>query len=527
MFKTDYKNTLKEELYNHRNKINELIDRIGDKETITDIYNKLDNITVILDYEVGEFENYASCINRLVREGKTVKLLNREYDLIEPIILVSNSTILMGDKTKLNRKHSGIMIYGEYDVNTTEYNGVENIYIEGGILNQASFEGETNMTAFCHASNITFNNVTFLDCCNVHSIDLQGCKNVYINNCKFLGYKSIGKDKFREQVQIDMAIPSAMGLGDNDNFPNNSPLFDGTRCQNIHIMGCLFDKSENYPPAHNCIGTHSHGEKSKKGIGRSSNIFIKDNVFKGNGLIYTTTEDGQLNRRSGKCIRLLQYDNVFIENNVFTNFAKAISIECLTYVWTIDYNKIYDKEFLDTQILGNTNIFIRGNKIECCSFDSSTDYDYTWNGISVMSSLDYINHKNIFIQNNIITNDKTLENKSIGIEFTDNCIIRDNILTGGHCGIYVNARNGKNVLTGENLYSDLDKNVDYDGGTTNNNGHGLLMNIDGGSTPYLIYIPQSQTNDILRMKEQSTGKTIDFVTKDTLDIILRKYNLIE
>ena len=42
-----------------------------------------------------------------------------------------------------------------------------------------------------------------------------------------------------------------------------------------------------------------------------------------------------------------------------------------------------------------------------------------------------------------------------------------------------------------------------------------------------LIILKSQTNNILRMKEQSTGKTIDFVTKDTLDVILREYNLIE
>ena len=304
-------------------------------------------------------------------------------------------------------------------------------------------------------------------------------------------------------------------------------MFDGTRCENIHIVGCLFDKSENNPPAHNCVGTHSQGEKSKLDVGRSSNIFIKDNVFKGNGLIYTTTETGELNRRSGKAIRLLQYDNVFIENNVFSNFAKAISLECLPYVWSLDYVKNYEKEFLETQILGNTNIYIRGNKIDCYSFDTSTEYDYTWNGISIMSSLDYIKHENIFIQNNIITNNKVRQNKSIGVEYTNNCIIRDNILNGGYCGIYINAINGKNVLTGENLYSDLDINVDYDGSVTNNNGHGLLMNIDGSSSPYLIYIPQGQANNILRMKDQSTGKIIDFVTKDTLEVILRNYGLIE
>ena len=230
------------------------------------------------------------------------------YEITAPLVVYSNSVIDLNGAT-LRREFGGAIMHAFVDPDeTTGYDGVHDVVIKNGTLEGMNTKGyrATDFTAWMHCNNIRFEEVTFLDNPGYHCLDLVGCANVYIMNCKFLGYYSHGKD-YAESIQIDncahLSLPS---------YPVGSACYDMTYCKNIVIDGCEFGASEDRPAQYIAIGAHSQGDD----YNYHQDIVIRNCNATGNG--HTGGDPSY-----GYFVRMMKMKNVLIENNKIGNYARA------------------------------------------------------------------------------------------------------------------------------------------------------------------------------------------------------------
>lgn len=473
---------------------------------------QLDTIAVIIDFVKKENETWDKAINRVISLGYKVKFLNKSYELYDTIILKNNTILELHEETVLIRKHDKQMFISEFNVATIKYEGTNNIHVKGGTLLHNGNETPRNMFLLFHARNIKFENVTFKNIVASHALDLVGCENVIVENCKFLGYDhNKSNEKFREVIQIDCAVKTGAGL-DESLYPIDSLCFDGTRTRNVLIENCIFDRSDTLPAPHNCIGTHSQVEKPLQGDLRSNNIKILNNTFIGNGLITSENDDGDISK-AGKCIRLIQMADVTIQGNIIKNYGRAVSCEIFAKYRTLSGKVITDEELIKKQNVGNVNVSIINNSIECPKVEES----YKWNCINIDSKIAKCRHKNFKIQGNNIKNLGVNGNRSVGIRNLDNCHATNNTIEGGEKGFYVEIETSSNIITRDNDYMNVPIPVDFVGAFSEGSGECLAIWEDGTDNKYLVYalntaLADVKNNPTLRIKSVKTGKTADLLT---------------
>lgn len=484
---------------------------------------QLAEIATIIDFVKLENETWDKAINRVINAGNKIKFLNKQYELYDTIILKNNTVLELHEETELIRKHDKQMFISEFNVNTVKYEGTNNIHIKGGTITHNGNETPRNMFLLFHARNIKFKNVTFKNIVSTHAIDLVGCENVEILSCKFLGYDhSKSTKKFREVIQIDVAGQTGAGL-DIDKYPNTSLCFDGTRTRNVTIKNCLFDKSETLPPPHNCIGTHSQVEKPLNGDNRSNNIRILNNTFIGNGIITISKDDGNITK-AGKCIRLIQMSDVTIEGNIIKNYGIAVSCEIFATYRALNGEVVTDEEKVKEQNIGNVNVTIINNTIECPDVEES----YKCNCISIDSQITTAFHHNFKINGNNIKNNGVNDNRSIGIRNLNTCLSTYNNIDGGGKGYYIEIDTSKDIITRDNNYKNVTVPVDFVGAYTEGSGECLALLEDGTNRKYLIYVPNSVENisqkPSIRIKSVESGNFSDLVIKQKPEWINATYN---
>ena len=496
----------KTELHNHSNKT--VLDNIT-QNNVTQWNNTVNLVNNLfsVDYYRQDNENWDVTINRLISNGQTVYFANHNYDLYDTIYFKNNSNLIMSEKTTLTRKHNGYVFTNTYNENSINYNATNIINVKNGTIIHNGVSSAKNCCMLFHAKNIKFENVTFKNTVGSHSIDLVGCEYVTISGCKFLGYDHSTSDvKYRESIQIDAATYSGAGLG--SKYPTTSACYDGTRTRNVLIENCYFNDSDTLPSPHNCIGTHSQVAKPLRGNARSNNIKIINNRFYGNGVVISSD-----NSMAGTCIRLIQMEDVVIENNVITNFGRSITLETFSSLNDLDGTKITDKTTVLSNPINCKNITIINNKTIAANITSG-DY-YAWNNIAITSSLAESKHENVIINNNTFYNYKNLTTYSVGIRNLQNGIITSNNFIDGNGGIYVEAENSVNVKTFSNNFINMKKTVDFVGAFSNNSGEVLSLCEDGTANEYIIYIPNSSDaskNPLLRIKCSNTGTYANLLT---------------
>lgn len=453
---------------------------------------QLDSIATVIDFAKLESETWDEAINRLILEGNKILFLNHEYELYDTIILRNNTILELNDNTILTRKHGNNMFQTCYTNEVTEYNGVSNIIIRGGTLNHNG-ELSYNITmSLFHAKNILLENVTFKDISD-HAIDLMGCNNVYINKCKFLGQLIKSGKEYKEAIQLDVCYAGASGYDENIT-PVNSKCYDGTPSTNIRIDNCIFDGSDKYPPILNAIGQHVQVKSNNK----ISNIKILNNTFNGDGRkdIY------------GNAIKLVQMEDVIIENNIINNYNRGIQVSIMPNMYDLDGTSVE----LNSSLVGCENIRICKNTINMPLITSPSRPIF----IQTSSSLDQNNfrHKNIIIENNTINNKSEIENIFIGTLSLGK--VSNNIIDGGTKGIYINANND-NVVTFNNTINNVSvTEIEIINEYENGNGRCelsfnksiVIKNIDfaAGVTNYSSsqYITYSKNNGIVTLEGACT-----------------------
>lgn len=385
------------------------------------------NIT--LKKELVENNDWTSVLQFCLDNYKKIYIPMGEYDIYDQIELQSGCEIVMGVGAIINRKHqNGKMFVTKYSNNTTRYNGESNIKIIGGTLNHGSENTNVSVVTLFHASNIIFDNVVFLDTQGSHTIDIIACENVIINNCTIKGFKSDKEAYFRESVQIDTAYYGSTGFSE-DKTPVNSKCYDGTRCKNIYITNNKFTASDRFPAPLNAIGTHTQYNDSNK----SENIYILNNYIQGNGCI----------GGYGNAVRLEQMKNVYIENNVIENVMRGVIIDNADY----EYNNIGEK--IPGTNGNNENIQINNNTITTCEGTDKNIRPIEINCNNTLLTSDrVINHNNIIISGNVLTNKHNTN--CVRVEIANNVVIKNNFIIGGDGAIIIHTDTCNNVTTGDN-----------------------------------------------------------------------------
>ena len=289
----------------------------------------------------------------------TVQFLGGYYELYTCIIY-DNTTIKMCSNTTLKNKltsftnsntsesiNVNILFMNakpldNEDSNITGYDGRSNIVIDGGTIDCIS------AFCLCHGQNITIKNVVFKNCSSSHYMQIGGCKNVKIQNCKFIGTtEKEASRNYVEYIQLDWLISAGQPY-----WSSTSSIFDSTVNDGIEIDGCEFERGINdYNFMYTCIGSHS-----SDGDNRNKNIIIKNCNFNG---------------YSFRALTLNRMENVVIDNNIFedTENTQAIAITYSNNVTITSTNKI-KKGKRGISSTNSSNIKIDGVLIEKVNADS-------------------------------------------------------------------------------------------------------------------------------------------------------------
>lgn len=212
----------------------------------------------------------------VLTKGMEVRVPPGIYRLTDRVYLSKNTKIIMDKGAVLFRDHTaGFFVNGRSGDVFTDYNGNGNITIEGGVLdgNIANRNNSYNAIGLARGQNIIIRDVEIRDVRGAHAIDMNACKDVIIERCRFLGYNTdyttIGDNAsyFREAIQISNHTEEGFNL-----FGS----FDGKPCDNVTVKDCYFGKSDNLPAYPVGVGNHGHVLGSF-----NSNIFVYNNMFDG------------------------------------------------------------------------------------------------------------------------------------------------------------------------------------------------------------------------------------------------------
>ena len=301
----------------------EIIDARCGEENLGDFNRKLssqlDNITITMpppstiDINTKNLQNILDkAKNKNI--NLTVQFLGGYYELYTCIIY-DNTTIKMTNNTELKNKTTqftnpntseskNIEILfmnakpmDSEDSNIAGYNGRSDIVIDGGIIDCIS------AFCLCHGQNIVIKNVTFKNCDSDHYIQIGGCKNVKIQNCKFIGTtKRSSTRNYVEFIQIDWLTEKGQPY-----WVSGANIFDSTVNDGIEIDGCEFETGiGEYNFMYTCVGSHS-----SDGDNKNKNIVIRNCKFTG---------------YSYSALTIDKMTNVFIDNNVFTDTKGTCAI---------------------------------------------------------------------------------------------------------------------------------------------------------------------------------------------------------
>lgn len=328
--------------------------------------------------------------------GGTVLIPKGEYLWSKELTVYENTTIKCDSEAILKRNHNGpFLCNGIKGYNYIgEYSAHSNIIIDGGIWEGNTNRQQTgyNMLNFGKGKNILIQNATFKDYSGGHVLDISGCKDIKIDNCKFIGFRPTANREFAEAIQL--AEHTELGF-------SSFGGWDHSICENVIISNCYFGKS----------GTT--GTFGVNGIGGHSSTH---NIFNRNiKIINNTFEDSY-----HSAIRCFKWQNVLIDGNTFNRCERGIAISN-TVGGSISSQ---DKDGTQTNLCqSGSNYIITNNKFENCKQNSI----YASGQASIIDGIESYSYiENIKITNNIIT-DNIGEN-SLSLVLCKNLDIINNII---------------------------------------------------------------------------------------------------
>lgn len=313
------------------------------------------------------------------------------------------------------------------------YTGNGNIVIEGnGLfdLHATDLDYAATLFRFAHGKDITVKDISVREYGCYHCIEIMGCKNVVVDNVKFLGAYSRANliDSPEAAIQIE---PVCNDTGQSGAYPK-----DNTTCTNITIKNCYFGSSD-----------------------------LDDSLL---------CDAGVESQTSGIT---LEHRNIVIENNVFENIRKS----CI-YAWRW-YNAKINGNIARNMGIGFFNVLSRGdnsvvdsiisnNIVETTNSDEPAFYLSKAYFTSIVNNVINDTYGNVFI---ITGGDSIILNSNV---MTD-CLRGNVINKNGNFSFLniVSSTKPNNLIIVNNIFDVLDEDV-----YTNAIGSGVKVDIFTGNS---------------------------------------------
>lgn len=226
---------------------------------------------------------------------------------------------------------------------TPGYTGRGDLLIEGGVWHmQGHATGATAVAAsaftLAHAENVTLRDLTIMDVPGSHGVDLIACRDVTIDNVRFLGYRDTGGRAFSEAIQID---------GSYGDYSGDSAPADATPCDDVTITRCRFDASINLPGWGRAVGSHGYADDVAGHEHRGIKVI-------GNTIVDTLMDGVWAWKWRSSLIR---------GNQIASPGHCGIGVMAGCWDLDIDGNQIYDSGRHGIWVDASNNLALQGNRI--------------------------------------------------------------------------------------------------------------------------------------------------------------------
>lgn len=205
----------------------------------------------------------------------------------------------------------------------------------------------------------------FLDVYEDHALDLSLVSDAHIHHCDFFGFKPDPDTEvfYREAIQFD--------LGD--------ATLDSDRTKNVVIDFCRFGASANMAGWLSAIGNHGFDDSDADTV--FDGVVVRNNIFEGEGDLAPT-------------IRLYVFSNAVIEENIFKNCPKALSVKART---------VSPENVGDTAAVSNAGVIFSKNYVNGgYSTNNKTGAVIEIDGFKQSSSLVHLPDSHIVVSDNNI-----------------------------------------------------------------------------------------------------------------------------
>ena len=301
-----------------------------------------------------------------------------------------------------------------------EYNGSGNITIEGLNFLGNNHTKAITVLSFAHSDYVKIKNCKFDGFNTWHSVEINGCRNVIIEECDFTNFgQNIANPT--EVIQIDLPVNTG-------NYPWTCK-YDKTVCRNITIRNNTFF---NIATSTGTIGTHTY----EQGY-RHENIIIENNVIENvdNFVYLLGTQNLKVLNNHGKNVFNFMYfgnanhnsqDDTEVSGNVifFKQEYQVKPPEPSGYVGKFIY-PIHSSNATSTI---DNNLIITNNRIAGCKDHAIT-----------------ICANRVVISNNVITD---VSKHSIYVWGGNRVLITNNIIFNNNSeGVHIMMGNNNNIPT--------------------------------------------------------------------------------
>lgn len=239
-----------------------------------------------------------AAIQSALNSGGTIYFPAGTYKVTTHLILYSNTHLMLDEgATILRAGEYNMMFISNCTDETLAYNGVQNIVIEGGTLDNGTEIAQGGaILGLIHCENVTVRNVI----CKhnngtYHFFDICGCKDVLIDKCIFKD--SLTTSEYAELIQFDAA--ESRNAFPSPQLTAGANTFDLTIDQNIEVRGCTFELNS-YSPA---FGNHNSQP--------NKNINIHDNIITGTGGSRGAVAFDHTTRHDNVTTQVLIHHNIF------------------------------------------------------------------------------------------------------------------------------------------------------------------------------------------------------------------------
>ena len=359
------------------------------------------------------------------RGGATVFAPEGIYKLTNHLFLGSNTTFISDKNTTYLRSSDVNVLWLSLGLGVPQnerdsYNSFQNVKIIGGTWEMNSLEYTNDNEAFCmtHCTGLLIDGVRIRDIRRNHAIEIAGCKDVKITNCRFEGFSNIS---YQESDANDRFYAEAIQLDENN---STIGIYGGTASglpnTNVEISSCYFgsnpdNESEEFGSWGCGVGGHGYFK------GRWQNdIRIHDNIFESNGR---------------HAIRVKKWKSVVISNNMFDGGpADGAPIVIEPYWADVEDAQANTESWEEIVVSNNTfkDVPYFGINIAQVNY---TLYGYPFR-----------RGKNVVIANNVLQakQDNTTGN-AITVFGAEGCVVSGNVVSGFNIGVYVNDSNNVNI----------------------------------------------------------------------------------